>query len=480
MNLYLVILGLYLLTLTLIGALKSRRVTSEEDFALAGRGLTTWVLVGTMVATWIGTGSIFGNAGKTYEIGLAAVFIPIGSLLGVVVLVMISAKVRNMTITTVPEIIRNRFGNFAGVLTTISLTIAYLVIVSYQYNAGGSVLEVILKDSAGNPLVSTDSAVIIAAVFIVAYTIFAGLFSVAYTDVFNSVVIVITFLVSLPLLWHRAGGMSGIENLFIASGRASHLKLSGIFSATDFINFLLPPFLLILGDANMYQRFSAGTNARSVRKATIYFVVGILLVEMLIIFTAWVSSAMIPAAENGRHVMVYAAINLLPPVLGAIVITTIVGIIISTADSYLLIPATTLVKDIYLKYLHRGASERTAVMVNRLTVLCLGITAYAVSRGFAGSVGFFERALYAYTIYGAAVTPALIATLYWRKATRFGIIASMLTGIFMTLVWKEWILQNWLLPDFISGLDGVLPAALVSVMTLLVVSLLTRETRSYK
>jgi len=461
------------MTLTLIGALKSRRVASEEDFALAGRRLTTWVLVGTMIATWIGTGSIFGNAGKTYEIGLAAAFVPVGSLLGVTVLVLISAKVRKMKITTVPEIIRNRFGNFAGVLTTVSLTIAYLVIVSYQYNAGGSVLEVILKDSAGNPLVSTGTAVIFAAVFIVAYTLFAGLFSVAYTDVFNSIVIVITFMVSLPLLWYRAGGSSGIETLFLASGRASHLNLWGIFSAADFINFCLPPFLLILGDANMYQRFSAGTNSRSVRKATIYFVVGVLLVEMLIIFTAWVSSAMIPEAENGRHVMVYAAMNLLPPLLGAIMITTIVGIIISTADSYLLIPATTLVKDIYLKYLHPKASERTTLIANRLTVLCLGITAFAVSRGFAESAGFFERALYAYTIYGAAITPALMATLYWKRATRFGIIASMLMGIFMTLAWKEWILQNWLLPDFIRGLDEVLPAALVSTLTLLAVSLIT-------
>jgi len=469
------IVFVYLLLLFGVGAIKARSVHTQADFALAGRSLTPWVLVGTMIATWIGTGSIFGNAGKTFDTGIAAILIPLGSILGVLVLVKISSKVRTLELTTVPEIIGNRFGNVARMLATIALVMAYMVIVSYQYNAGGSVLQVVLVDQSGAALLSAENAVIISAVFIVCYTLLAGLFSVAFTDVANSIVIIITFLISLPILWLKAGGMDGIEQAFISTGRAEHLNFLGVFSATDLINFCLPPFLLILGDANMYQRFSAGKTVKGVRKATIIFVFGVLLVELLIILTAWVSSSMIPEAENGRHVMIYAARNLLPPLLGATMITTIVGIIISTADSYLLVPATTLVQDVWLKYIFPKATAIQALRLNRLTVLALGVIAYFVSLGFARSAGFFERALYAYTIYGAGVTPALIAALFWKNATRQGVIASIITGVLVTFIWKDWAFLHHLLPEGAFALDEVLPAAGASIFVLITTSLFTRS-----
>src|SRR2546425_5856979 len=77
---------LYMLVLVGIGAINSRRVHSQADFSVAGRGLSTFVLFGTMLATWIGTGSIFGNAGKTYEVGLAACILPLSALIGIAVL----------------------------------------------------------------------------------------------------------------------------------------------------------------------------------------------------------------------------------------------------------------------------------------------------------------------------------------------------------------------------------------------------------
>ncbi len=472
---YLTTIIIYLILLIGIGAIKSGKVKTRTDFAIAGRSLTPIVLTGTMIATWIGTGSIFGNAGKTFHTGIAALFIPAGSLLGIMALIVISSKVRNLNVMTVPEIIGNRFGRFPRQLAALALVIAYMVIVSYQYNAGGAVLQVVLTDGAGNPLVSGSTAVMIAAAFIITYTLLAGLFSVAYTDVANSVVIILTFIISFPILWFKAGGLTGIETLFSEAGRSSHMQLFGVFTTKDFINFCLPPFLLILGDANMYQRFSAGETAKSVRKATIWFIFGVMFVEWLIILTAWVGSSMIPDVENGRHVIIYVARNLLPPFLGATLITTIVGIVISTADSYLLVSATTVVEDVYLKYIRPESSEKTTLLMNRLAVLLLGIIAWFISMGFSESAGFFERALYAYTIYGAGITPALLATMFWKGATRQGVIVSILTGVIVTLLWKEWGVLHAILPQSLFALDEVLPAAFASTSMLIGVSLLTKR-----
>lgn len=467
---YFTAIFIYLILLIGIGIYKSKKVKTQSDFAVAGRSLTLWILVGTMLATWIGTGSILGNAGKTYETGIAALILPIGGVLGIIVLTKIAGKARSYEKFTIPEIIGDRFGDIPRMLSALALVIAYLVIVSYQYNAGGAVLETIFVDGSGNSLISAQNAIIITAVFIIAYTMLAGLLSVAYTDVGNGIIIVVAFFITFPILWIKAGGWSGIESSFIAMNKESHLQFWGIYSPLQIVNYCLPPFLLILGDANMYQRFFASKDEKSATKATVILIFGVLVIELLIIGSAWISSSMIPDASAGKYVMIIASYRFLPPILGAIMLTTIVGIIISTADSYLLVPATTIIRDVYQKYINKNASDKKIVLLSRLLVLVLGIIAYIISRGFARSTTFFEKALYAYTIYGTAITPSLLAAFFWKKATTAGSIASILTGIIVTLLWKELPIIN---NSSLVEVNEVIPAIILSVLSLIIVSKFT-------
>lgn len=473
---YLSFILIYLFTLIGIGFYKSGKIKTQADFAVAGRRLTPWILVGTMLATWIGTGSILGNAGKTYSTGLAALILPLGGVLGIAVLTRIAARARRYEKMTVPEVIGERYGPVARLLAVVALVIAYMVIVSYQYNAGGAVIQTVLTDGSGTPLISAGTATIIAAVFIVAYTMLAGLVSVAYTDVANGIIMLVILSIAFPVLWLKAGGLAGIQAAFAATGRLDHMRFFGVYSTMDIINFCLPSFLLVLGDANMYQRFFASKDARGARKATTTLIVAVLFIELLIIALAWVSSSLIADAANGKNVLIYAAHRFLPPFLGAIMMTTIVGIIISTADSYLLVPATTLVRDIYLHHVNPHASQRKIVFLSRLVVLALGFIAYLVSLQFAASVTFFEKALYAYTIYGAAITPALVAAFFWKGATKQGAVASIASGAATTLLWHEApFLWDWLPRTMREELDSVIPAIFVSLFCLVFLSLLTQN-----
>ena len=473
---HLVVILLYLFTLIGIGMYKAGKIKTQSDFAVAGRSLPPWVLVGTMLATWMGTGSILGNAGKTYETGMAALILPLGSILGIVLLTKIAGKVRAFEKFTVPEILGDRFGPGARMLSVIALVIAYMVIVSYQFNAGGAVLNTVLMDETGNSLISIQTGTIIAAIFIIAYTMLAGLVSVAYTDVANGIIIIFSFVIAIPIFLAQAGGFSGMAASFEAMGKPEHMNFFGVYSTMDIINFCLPPFLLIMGDANMYQRFFASKDAKGAQQATKVLIFAVLLAELMIIFSAWVTSSMIPDAEVGKYVLIYAAHKLLPTFLGAIMMTTIVGIIISTADSFLLVPATTLMRDVYLNYINPNADEKKIVLLSRLLVLGLGIIAYIVSLGFAKSAGFFERALYAYTIYGAAITPSLVAALFWKRATKEGAVASIITGTVTTLLWKEAAFIQTIIPQNIyNNMDEVLPAITLSVISLVVVSLFTKK-----
>jgi Na+/proline symporter len=152
---------------------------------------------------------------------------------------------------------------------------------------------------------------------------------------------------------------------------------------------------------------------------------------------------------------------------------TVVGIIISTADSFLLVPSTTFIKDIYLNYINPKSSEKRIVFMSRLMVLTFGIIAWLVSRVFSESTTVFEKALYAFTVYGSAITPCLVAALLWKGATKAGAISSILAGTVTTLLWEEVIKVH--LPTEIAKLDAVLPAITLSVAALIVVSLLTKN-----
>ena len=463
---YYLVIGIYLIGLLIIGLSKSDSIKNQEDFSVAGRSLSTWILVGTMAATWMGTGSVLGNAGKTFEIGAAGFLLPIGGMLGVLVLTKIAGKARASGKLTVPEIIGSRFGDIAMILSVFALLAAYLVIVSYQFNAGGAVIHTIFHDNLGSGL-TLNQATIIAALFIVAYTVLAGLLSVAYTDVANGILMITCFIIALPILFFQAGGFDGMSTSFENKGMINNMSMFGVLSFREVINFTLPSFLLILGDANMYQRFFASESVQSVKKATYLLFFAIVILESLIVANAWISSSMITDIAKESHVLIYAAYNFLPPFIGALMLATIIGIIISTADSFLLVPTTILINDIYLKYSNRKYSDKTIVLLSRMLVLLLGFFSYWVSRMFAADTTIFEKALYAFTIYGTAITPSLLAAFFWEKATKYGAICSILSGTIATVYYGNKL-----------GLDEtVVPALIISSLALILISLIERKIR---
>jgi Na+/proline symporter len=281
-------------------------------------------------------------------------------------------------------------------------------------------------------------------------------------------------IVSFVLYWFKAGGWSGMEAAYAAMGdKPQHMQLLGVFTGKDIINFCLPVFLLVLGDANQYQRIFASKNAKGARSAVVVMIFLALAVELLIIGCAWMAASMTPDPEDGKYILIYAAKEFMPLPLGCLFMVTVIGIIISTADSFLLVPATTFMRDIYLNFINPKASTKRILILSRLMVIVFGIIAYFVTRAFADSTGFFKKALYAFTIYGASITPSLVAAITWPRATKAGSVSSILVGVIIALVWSEAAFIQKI--DALKGFDAVLPAIFMSVLCLVVVSLLTEN-----
>jgi SSS family solute:Na+ symporter/sodium/proline symporter len=161
----------------------------------------------------------------------------------------------------------------------------------------------------------------------------------------------------------------------------------------------------------------------------------------------------------------------LPMVLGLLLVSTMMAIIVSTADSFLLIPATNLTRDVYLRYINPDATEKQILLISRSLVLVLGIIAFLLVSQFKTVL---SAAFTAYNIYGTSITPALLAAFLWKRATKEGAIASILTGASVTIIWT-YFLPSWegfsTLNPFLQELTY--PAAGLSVSALVIGSLLT-------
>ncbi len=484
-GLHVAFLAVYLLALIGLGAIKARKVKSQEDFSLAGRGLTTWILTGTLLATWIGTGSIFGNSEETYGVGTAAWVLPLSSGLGIIALFFLAARLRRFGQFTIQDILEARFGVAARVLGTVTLLLAYVIIVSYQYRAGSTVLQYIV------PGMDKSVAICAVAAFVILYTALAGMFSVAYTDVANGILMVVGLALAIPILLSQVGGASvALETL-----EAENLHDLGHYSPALLASIMLPPFFLILGDANMVQRFFSAKDPRSARRSAVGMFFGVLLLDWMIICVALLGRALVAQGkldvpmmggeEAPGQIVVQVAFQALPSFLGAMLVATVVAVVVSTADSYLLAPATSLVRDVYQRFVKPDAEPAQIVKLGRLTVVGLGFVALGLAFT---SDKFFHVALFAYTIYGAGITPAILAAYFWKRATLAGAVSSMLTGVGTAIFWK-WLTgagaQAWAdgaglsrLGDLgrwanESGVEAIIPAIVISVAVLIVVSLLT-------
>ena len=190
---YIVVTILYILVLTGIIIYKSRSVKSEEDFVVAGRNVPVYLLVGTLVTTWIGSGSLFGTAGLTFRTGFSELWFSAGAWIGILVVYFIAARVRKISQYTLTDLLEKRYSPVARLLGTITIIIAYLIIAGYQFKGGGRLLA-ILTEGALTPEVGT----IITCLIVIIFTATAGMVSIVSIDIFNGVIMILAIVIAIP------------------------------------------------------------------------------------------------------------------------------------------------------------------------------------------------------------------------------------------------------------------------------------------
>jgi SSS family solute:Na+ symporter/sodium/proline symporter len=226
----------------------------------------------------------------------------------------------------------------------------------------------------------------------------------------------------------------------------------------------------LIGNQGMYQKFFSAKSESDARKSVIGWIIGTVTLETLLIVLAVVSSSKLHT-DHPREILALTAKQALPSLLGAILLGGIFAKVISTANNYLFSPSTNLIHDVYQRFIDKNASPVRMMVVSRLIVVLLGLFAVLQASQFQSVL---KASLYAYTVYGAAVTPSVMAVFFWRRSNTAGAVSSIIVGTIVTVVWQ--LLQNSgsaAVPPLILKVDAVYPALISSVISLIVVSLCT-------
>ena len=451
---YIIAIGAYLFLLMIYGlVIAHKKVKTADDMVTGGHRIPFIILVGSLLATWCGGGGITGNASIIYNGGPWVGAITFAAPpIGIILLYFIAGKVRKSNKVTVPEIMGARYGQSASIISAVCVMLAYVGVLATQLKAAADIL-VLLCSSSGVEI-SRGLALVICTTIIVVITVGGGLVSVAYSDAISALIMIGGFFIAIPILISVANAQGAVLP-------PEKTTLTGGMSGWELLGYFLPSLALMLGDQNMLQRFASAKNSTEAKKSNIGMFIGEILVIVSIIAVVTQAARLYPTLDTPSNVIFQVAVDYLPLAFGALVMCACMAFIVTTADSYLLSSATNLTNDIYVKYIRKDATDKQKMLVLRGTIVVFSVIAVALTLYFPTVLSL---QMTAYTMYGAAITPAILFALFSKKVTPAAGIAGILVGGLATIVWT--------LMGTPYGIQCAIVAVPASVIAILVVSAL--------
>ncbi len=416
------VIGIYMTVLIGIGLYAGRQVKTSEDYALAGRRLGMPVLLGTLIGTAIGASATLGKAGKAYEVGYAIILSSIAYVIGYLIFAVIAPHLRKANINTVPDALERRYGSKMRLFGSVILFITVVVFFSAQLIAFGITATTLLGGA-----VTYEQAVCVAAAVIIFYTLFGGLLAVALTDLMQTVVILIGGGLLLPFFVFK--NVKSWEGLTETLQSPTENFMGGMdlpYLAAFTVTFIA--FVII--DPTLWQRAAAAKNSKNIRPA-VFTTAGIYaLWSILMVILGVAAFNLLPSLASGDAAIPTLMVNYLPPVVTGLVLSAIMALIMSTADTALLIAGTTVSSDM-VGAQRPETPDKTLLLISRTTIAVVGAlgTILALTKA-----PVFDVMLLALGIFVAGIFVPVIAALYWKKASSMGATLAAAVGVGSELI----------------------------------------------
>ena len=454
------IIGFYLIAMVAVGVYFVRRIKDTGDYYVAGRSLGPLVMMATVCATIIGGSGLMGRAGVAYSSGTKAVLTAIPYLLGMFIFSGIAGRISDIgmryNVTSIPELFSRRFGRTAKILLAAMVAFTMMGTVASQVTATATIINML----GGQVGLSFEAGALIACIIFMVYTASSGLFGVVYTDVLQFYMLILFVYILIPVASLKSiGGFSTfLANLDPALSKP---YLNGSILG-DIVTYLV----FTMAGAEMWQRAFAAKDRGSAKKGmflgTAVYGVTIALVYFMGVAAHQVIGDDVLANYGTTDAVVPAlAIHVLPIGLTGLALAGILSVIMSTADSYLLVSVQTCVHDIG-KTFFPEMKDKTEILLSRIFSIILPLGALVIALYIKNA---YNILMFAWSFYAAAAGIPAFAALFWRKATTPGIIAGMAAGFTVCIGWK--------LAGAPFGLGPAVPGTIACGIALIAVSLAT-------
>ncbi len=476
MGIYIYIILAYLLVLMGFNFYRGFKVKTQDDYMVAGRSLSTPVMVFTLVCTWIGSGTFIAGAEFAARAGFSALWMAAGAWVGIIIIYFLAAKIRTFGQYTIGDILEVRYGPVSRIIGAIALIISFTVIVSYQFKAGGFILNVITDDK-----ISVQVGMILTAGFVILFTAVAGMMAVAYTDLPNGIIILLACCIAVPFVIGFAGGMDGATANLPAEHFQAINSTFGTHPILKAISYFFATLLLLLGVQSMYQKFYSAKTPKAAKNAVLWWVVGTVIVETVVVIIAVFAMAspeiqkhIVNPGDGGKLVLL-AARYAVPAPVGILLLAAACVVVLSTSMNYLLSPSTNIMRDVYQRFFNKDADQKKMVALQKIVVVILGLIAFFMALKMESVL---QEAFFAYTIYGVAITPALIAALSWKRVTKTAGIVSISSGAIVSIalyILSKVLPASQVIDGDPWGIPLIYPAMIISIGSLVIVSLLGKK-----
>lgn len=427
------ILGLYTVTIT----------RNMNDFALGGHRLGPWVIAFSERASGESAWLIIGLPGAALVSGLLELWTVVGCIAGIIFSWFVVAKrlriaTEQYGAITIPELFARKFNDekgFIRLVASLIITFFFTFYVAAQFSGAGKVLNVTFG-------MTELQGMILGAVIIVFYTIMGGFFAVAWTDLIQGIIMIGT-LVILPLVgWIEltsAGGSLSLNTSSLFGGATGTAALIGAIGGLSW-------GLGYMGQPHLVTRFMAIDKPENInvgRRIAIAWAVPAFFGSLFIgiVGSGLISKGMLSFNGEVLHninqladpekLMPLMANTLIHPWIAGIFISGAIAAMMSTADSQLLVTTTVLTEDITKRYFREKIKNLNLLSIGRGLTVIIGVVAFYMAWKSTNLV--FEMVSYAWGGLGAAFGPALVLTLWWKKTSKAGVLAGLISGTLFTI-----------------------------------------------
>lgn len=425
----------YLLVTIAIGLVAAKRVKNSADFAIAGRHLPLVMIVTTTFATWFGSETVLGIPAKFVNSGLNGVVedpFGAGSCL-ILVGLFFAARLYKMTLLTISDYYRERYGRKVEVICSVIIMVSYLGWVSAQVTALGLVFNVLSGGAVSMPM-----GMVIGVVSILAYTLFGGMWSVAVTDFIQMIILVLGLGILAVFAGHQAGGADKVIALAVSQDM---FKFWPEPNFHDIVFFFAAAITIMLGSIPQQDVFQRVMSANSIQAATRGPVIGGALyilfafVPMFLVVSALIimpEQAKALIAEDPQKVLPTLVMTQMPFIMQVLFFGALLSAIKSCASATLLAPSVTFTENIWRQFFPHQ-SDKQELKAMRVTVLVFSgfVLAYAIAMQ-GTSIYEMVSGAYQVTLVGAFVPLAF--GLYWKKATTQGALFAIVLGLLSWLL----------------------------------------------